>query len=159
MKLRRFLVILGIVAMGCSSSEEQPSKGPTNPALGKTISNEFGTLSFHQGVVFPEETAGYQGIDAVGHDDGTETVTLRYSGATPSYPQNTVIVGYLQPPYYFRRVLASRPVAGGVELDVEMPPLTDVVAEADVSAYLPVEDDPQALVLQILSSFHIRTGA
>jgi hypothetical protein len=138
--------VLAALLIGCSSSEEQqPASCPTGPAVGKTLENTYGTVSFKPDVAFPEDLDGYQGIEAVGHDDGTETVTLRYAGAAPTFPAGKVIVGYLQAPFYFRRVLASRPVSGGVELDVELAALTDAVAKADVSAYLPVGDDPEAL--------------
>ena len=146
---RRFFVLAPVAAsllIGCGSSDDpQPSGCPTAPPVGKTIESAFGTVSFRPEVVFPEDLDGYQGIDAVGHDDGTETVTLHYAGAAPVFAVGDVIVGYKQAPYYFRRVLASRPVAGGVELDVELAALTDAVAKADVSAYLPVGDDPAAI--------------
>lgn len=138
-------VSLALAVLGCSSDCEDPAACDTSPEVGKTITSAFGTVSFKKEVLFPEDQPGFEGVDATGNPDGTETVTMRYSGKPPTFSAGDVIVGYKQEPYYFRRVIAVRPVAGGVQLDVELAALTDVVAEADVSAFLPINEDGEAI--------------
>lgn len=138
--------LLAVALIGCGSSDgDEPAACKPEPELGKTVESTYGTVSFKPDVVFPEDQDGYQGVDAVAGEAGAETLMLRYAGAVPSFSAGEVIVGYQQAPFYFRRVVAVRPVAGGVELDVEAASLTDAVAKADVSAYMPVAEEPDAL--------------
>lgn len=135
-------LLVSTLVFGCVTEEDAAEPH------GRIIYGDAGWVEYKPNARFLEDVPGYRSvtIDAV---EDREVMTFEFDRVPDvELAPGDVVVGYRLQPTYFRKVVSARAEGHTLEVITEAASLRDAVAEADISAFVPLTDgDAPAPVL------------
>ena len=159
------LVALVTLVVACGpDAGDAPAPVSKLVSEGRVISGEAGWVEYRPTAKFIEEVPGYGGVANIERkDDGTEIFRFDFTGETVHdvvVEPGDVIIGQLDLPYHFRKVVASWTEGDVLVVTTAAAVIGDAVHQADVHVFVPFKpgEDPIPLPLSEVPEEGAPTG-